>query len=113
MLLYSACEQHLWTLGGYVEEWYIHRKTVSIMVFCECTMVHYRSQPLTTHPSGSLGDINVSCAQKAVQLQMECAAPLHIHPMSSYVMTPCDQFYQAFPCVNTAKDKRWVKMAWV
>ena len=56
--------------------------------------------------SGRLG--NVSWVQKATAVQKECATPPHVHPMSRYVIAR-DQFYQAFPRLSTASDKRWGK----
>ena len=41
--------------------------------------------------------------------QKECATPPHVHQ----VIIAHDQFYQAFPRVNTASDKHWGKKAWV
>jgi len=34
-----------------------------------------------------------------------CATPPHVHPMSRYI-TAQDTFYQAFPCINTASQRR-------
>ena len=45
-------------------------------------------------------------------LYRECATPPHIQPMSRYI-TACDQFYQAFPQVGTASNKRWGEKAWI
>ena len=54
--------------------------------------------------SDSLGD--VSWVQKDdLQLYRRNVPLLH---MSRYV-TACDQFYQAFPHVNTASNKHWVR----
>ena len=41
-----------------------------------------------------------------LQFVWECATPPHVHPMSRYVIAH-DQFYQAFPHINTASEKPW------
>ena len=47
----------------------------------------------------------------ALRFTRECATPLHVHPTSTYV-TARDKFYQAFPHISTASDKRWGEKAW-
>ena len=62
--------------------------------------------------SDSLGD--VSWVQKAALQLWRKNVPLLPTSTQAYrYVFVCDQFYQAFPCVSTASDKRWGEKAWV
>jgi len=41
-----------------------------------------------------------------------CKKVPFLQPNVRYIITR-DEFYQAFPCISTASDKRWGKKAWV
>jgi len=64
----------------------------------------------TTERSTSDSLDDVSWIQKAAftAVQKECATPPHVQ-----VRHHVTQFYQAFPHVSTASDKRWGEKAWV
>ena len=91
---------------GHVEEWHIPGKTAS-------KRVRYRLQTQTIERLSAQ-------YQTALAMFLGFRKPLYsctegmchssTHPGMSYHVT---QFYQAFPRVSTASDKRWGEKAWV
>ena len=58
--------------------------------------------------SGSLGKFSQARKATPELYRMSGATPPHVHSTSMYIPA-LDEFYQAFPRVSTASDKRWVR----
>ena len=58
--------------------------------------------------SGSLGKFSQARKATPELYRMSGATLPHVHSAFMYIPA-CDEFYQAFPRVSTASDKRWVR----
>ena len=88
-----------WTCGG--------------VAYSFCTVVKRLPESKKRHQDCLMSSAQ-SCYGPCLQslVHWECATALHIHPTSRYVIAH-DQFYQAFPSISTASNKRWGEKAWV
>ena len=96
----------LYDVPGRVEEWHHPGKTAS-------KRVRYRLQTWTVEQLSARHQTDLTTFlgfRKPLYSCTEGMCHSSTHPGTSYHVT---QFYQAFPRVSTASDKRWGEKAWV